>query len=200
MKLKQSKLPLQKPQRLNPTNYSTWDDTITSTEFETKGPFKAEGIQQAEQIFFRYVQNESLPNISKSITNSKEISKNFNIAKLSPFTEEDGTTRVRGRLKHSNLDYNAKQPIFLTAKHLVVQLPLERAHRYNLHEGTVYARRKNSPTRVLDHRIQKCIKANQSRCVKYRYRNANKIHPQIADLLRERLNEHVFALTHAGVH
>ena len=37
-----------------------------------KGPLKADEIQQAEQILFRFVQTESFPNVSKSITNSKE--------------------------------------------------------------------------------------------------------------------------------
>ena len=81
--------------------------------FKTKqrGTLKADEIHQAEQILFRVVQNESFPNVSKSIANSKEISKTLNIAKLSPFIEEDGTIRVKDRLKHSNLDYNAKHPI-----------------------------------------------------------------------------------------
>ena len=60
-----------------------------------------------------------LLNVSKSIADSKETSKTLNIAKLSPFRKEDGTIKVKGRLKHSNLDYNAKHPILLTAKHPV---------------------------------------------------------------------------------
>ena len=56
---------------------------------------------------------------------------------MSPFIEEDETIRVKGRLKHSNLDYNVKHPILLTAKHPVVQ------HQDNLHEGTEYV--KNMP-------------------------------------------------------
>ena len=59
----------------------------------------------------------------------------MDIAKLSPFIEEDWTIRVKGWRKHSNLDYNAKHPILLTAKHLDIQDPLERAHRENLHEA-----------------------------------------------------------------
>ena len=108
--------------------------------FRTKqrGTLKADKVHQAEQILFRFVQNESFPNVSKSIANSKGISKTLNIAKLSPFIEEDGTIRVKGRLKHSNLAYNTKHPILLTAKHPVVQLLLEKAHRENLHEGTEY--------------------------------------------------------------
>ena len=80
-----------------------------------KGPLKEDKIHQAEQILFRFAQNESFPNVSKSIKNSREISETLKIAQFSPFIEEDGTIRVKGRLKPSNLDYNAKQPILLTA-------------------------------------------------------------------------------------
>ena len=114
-----------------------------------KGLLKADEIHQAEQILFRFVQTESFPIVSKSIANSNEISKTLNIAKLSPFIQEDRTIRVKGRLKHSNLDYNAKDPILLTVKHPVVQLLLEKAHRDNLHEGTEYVR--NMPQK--GHRI-----------------------------------------------
>ena len=106
--------------------------------FKTKqrGPLNADEIHRAEQILFRFVQNESFPNVSKSIANSKEICKTLNIVKFSPFIEEDGTIRVKGRLKHSNFDYKAKQPILLTAKHPVLPILFEKAHRDNLHEGT----------------------------------------------------------------
>ena len=105
-----------------------------------KGALKADKIHQAEQILFRFVQNKSFRNVSKSMASSKEISKTLNIGKFSPFREEHGTIRVKGRLKHSNLDYNAKHPILLIAKHPVVQLLLEKAHRDNLHEGPEYVR------------------------------------------------------------
>ena len=37
------------------------------------------------------------------------------------------------------------------------------------------------------------------RCVNCRHRNVNPIHPPIADLPRERLDEHLFTYTHIGV-
>ena len=163
-----------------------------------KGPLKADEIHQAEQILFRFVQNESFPNVSKSISNSKEISKVLNIAKLSPFIEEDGTIRVKGRLKHSNLDYNAKHPILLTAKHPVVQLLLEKAHRDNLHEGTEYVRNMLQQEYWIIG-LRNALRKIKSRCIKCRHRNANPIHPPMADLPRERLDEHVFPFTHTGV-
>ena len=81
-----------------------------------------------------------LPECFKVDSRQQKISKTLNIAKLSPFIEKDGTIRVKVRLKHSNLDYNAKHLILLTAKHPVVQLLLEKAHRDNLHQGTDYVR------------------------------------------------------------
>ena len=162
------------------------------------GPLKAAEIHGAEQILLRFVQAESFPNASKSITNSKEISKTLNIAKLSPFIEEDRTIRVKGRLKHSNLDYNAKHPILLTAKHPVVQLLLERAHRDNLHEGTEYVRNMLQQEYWIIG-LRNALRKLKSKCIKCRRRNANPIQPPMADLLRERLDEHVFPFTHTGV-
>ena len=47
-------------------------------------------------------------------SNSKEIPRVLNLSELPPFAEEDGTTRVKFQLKHSKLDYNAKDQIFRT--------------------------------------------------------------------------------------
>ena len=58
-----------------------------------KGTLKADENHQAEQILFRFDQNGSFSNVSKSIAKSKEISKTLNIAKLSPFIDEYRTMR-----------------------------------------------------------------------------------------------------------
>ena len=54
--------------------------------------------------------------------------------------EEDRSILAKGRLKLSNLSYNAKHPFLLTAKQPVVQFELEKAHCDNLKEGTYYVR------------------------------------------------------------
>ncbi|XP_075263603.1 uncharacterized protein LOC142355282 [Convolutriloba macropyga] len=54
-------------------------------KMKQKGHLKGDEIHEAEQILFRFVQNESFPKVSKSIKKSKEISRTLNIAKLSPF-------------------------------------------------------------------------------------------------------------------
>ena len=105
---------------------------------------------------------------------------------------------MKGRQKHSNLDYNAKHPILLTAKHPVVQFLLEKAHRDNLHEGTEYVRNMLQQEYWIIG-LRNALRKINSRCIKCRHKNANPIHPPMADLPRDRLDEHLFTFTHTGV-
>ena len=58
-----------------------------------------------------------------------------NILSLPPFLDEIGLMRVGGRLKNSNLAFNACHPIFLPRKHMLTQRIIEREHTRNLHAG-----------------------------------------------------------------
>ena len=86
----------------------------------------------------------------------------LNIAKLALFIEEDETIRVKGQLKHSKLDYNAKHQILLTGKHPVIRILLERTVPDNQHERGLKMRKKHAPTKVLDHWIKECVMKDQS--------------------------------------
>ena len=105
---------------------------------------------------------------------------------------------MKGRLIHSNLDYSVKLSLLPTAKHPVVQLPLEKAHRDNLHDATEYVGNMLQQVYLIIELINELRKI-KSRCVKCCHRSANPIHPPMADLPRERLDEHVFPFSHAGV-
>ena len=124
-----------------------------------KGSLKAVEIYQAEQILFRFFQNESFPNASKSIKSRKEISKTIHINQLAPFIDEGKTLQVKCRLMHLNSDYNAKHPLLLTTKHPTIQIYWrERIVTTYTKAKSTY---KNAPVRVPDHRIKKCVKENQ---------------------------------------
>ena len=56
-------------------------------KMKQRGPPLPGEIHQAEQFFFFIFSNEISPNVRKSITGSREISKTLNITKLSPFIE-----------------------------------------------------------------------------------------------------------------
>ena len=57
------------------------------------------------------------------------------LARLKPF-EDEGILRVGGRLKHSELQYDAKYPMILPGKHQVTRLIVLHYHRLNGHVGS----------------------------------------------------------------
>ena len=86
----------------------------------------------------------------------------------------------------------------LTEKHLVIQILLKRAHRDNLHEG----REKRGIVLQQEYWIigpRISLRKIKSRWIKCSHRNANPIHPPMADLPRKRIDEFVFSRTHTGV-
>jgi len=56
------------------------------------------------------------------------INTSSNILSLSPFFDESGLMRVGGRLKNSNLAFNACHSILLLRKHVLTQCIIEREH------------------------------------------------------------------------
>ena len=168
-----SKLSKLQQQNLNGSNLLTGTATEASIDL---GTLVHTAFGQAEQILFQF----ALPNI----------------AKFSPFIEEDGTIWVKGRLKHSNPAY-VKHPIFLAAKHPVVPFLLERADLVNLHEGTEYVKIMLQPEyRIIGFR--NALQKIKSHYIKCRHRKTNPIHLPRVSLRRERFDELVFPFTHTG--
>lgn len=57
------------------------------------------------------------------------------LARLKPF-EDEGILRVGGRSKHSELQYDAKNPVILPGEHKVTGLIVLRCHHLTGHAGT----------------------------------------------------------------
>lgn len=55
---------------------------------------------------------------------------------LTPFMDKDGLIRVGGRLKNSNLDFDACHPILLPRNHDLTQKIIRQEHIRNMHAGT----------------------------------------------------------------
>ena len=96
--------------------------------------------------------------------------------------------RVKDLLKRLKIDNNRMQPIFSTANHPIIRLMLQTAHIVKLPEGTeivgyVFQRKFSI------NRLQNTFWNTQSRWVKYGLKNANPLHPQMADQPRELTDE-----------
>ena len=84
---------------------------------------------EAEKRIVKYVQVQSFPSeVDKTVMTSQ-------LARLKPFKDEE-VLRVGGRLKHSDLQYDAKYPIILPGKHPVTAMIIRHYHDLNGHVGS----------------------------------------------------------------
>ena len=76
----------------------------------------------------------------KSLKAEKEVPKGNKILQFSPFLDEEGLIRAKGRIGRSLLDFKSKYPILLHWRHDAVEIFLRIEHKDNQHEGTDHVR------------------------------------------------------------
>ncbi|XP_072766594.1 uncharacterized protein [Anoplolepis gracilipes] len=89
----------------------------------------------------KFVQQQQFGNDIKEIKKSKFAS-NSKLSSLNPFIDDEGMLQVGGRLKHTELAYDAKYSILLPKDHTITRLIIHNEHIKNIHCGiqaTIYA-------------------------------------------------------------
>ena len=133
----------------------------------------------------------------KSLKAEKEIPKGSKILQFSPFLNEEGLIRAKGRIGKSQLDFNAKHPILLHWKHHAIELFLRNEHKDNQHEGTEHVRNiVQQKMWILG--IRNALRSIKNKCINCRKGRAQTIAPVMADLPEERLDAST-AFTNVGV-
>ncbi|XP_063713855.1 uncharacterized protein LOC134841747 [Symsagittifera roscoffensis] len=87
----------------------------------------------AKNFIFKQTQRDSFKSEVNALTQNKRINTNSRLRHLSPFLDEDGLLRARGRLKKSQLDYCIKHPIILDGNHPALHLFIGQTHKDNQH-------------------------------------------------------------------
>ncbi|XP_071055017.1 uncharacterized protein [Onthophagus taurus] len=151
--------------------------------------------QTALHTLARQVQLEHFPDVLRSLHTGSLPAKPYR--KLAPFIGEGDLIRVGGRLRHSDLVYDAKHPILLPCKSRLSELIVQHLHQENLHPGyrTLHALIANqfwimSPRTVIYRVISRCLK-----CFRARPKSINSF---MADLPTFRIQQ-MKAFTTAGV-
>ncbi|XP_018358512.1 PREDICTED: uncharacterized protein LOC108758196 [Trachymyrmex cornetzi] len=83
----------------------------------------------------RVVQRQAFHSEYQALSKGGVINITSNLLSLSPFLDENGLMRVGGRLKNSDLTFEACHPILLPRKHILTQRIIEHEHVRNLHAG-----------------------------------------------------------------
>ena len=92
--------------------------------------------EDAKSTICRLLQQEQFAEEMKPLKAEKKIPKGSKILQFSPFIDQRGLIRAKGRIGKSQLDFNAKYPILLHWKHHVVELFLRNEHKNKSHEVT----------------------------------------------------------------
>ena len=96
--------------------------------------------EKAKATIFKLLQQEQFSEEMKTLRADKEIPKSSKTLQFSPFLDEEGLIRAKGRIGKSQLNFDAKHPILLHWKHHAVELFLRNEHKNNQHEGTEHVR------------------------------------------------------------
>ena len=146
--------------------------------------------EKAKATIFKLLQQEQFSEEMKSLRAEKEIPKSSNILQFSPFLDEEGLIRAKGRIGKSQLD-------FAHWKHQAVELFLQNEHKNNQHEGTEHVRNiVQKKMWILG--IRNGLRSIKNKCVTCRKGRAQTIAPVMADLPEEWLDAST-AFTNVGV-
>ena len=153
--------------------------------------------EKAKAIIFKLLQREQFGEEMKSLKVEKEIPERSKIIQFSPFLDEEGLIRAKGRIGKSHLDFNAKHPILLHWKHHAVELFLQNEHKNNQHEGREHV------INIVQQKIwilgiRNALRSIKNKCVTCRKGRAQTITPVMADLPEERLDAST-AFTNVGI-
>ena len=152
--------------------------------------------EKAKATIFKLLQQEQYSEEMKSLKAEKEIPKGSKILQFSPFLDDEGLIRTKGRIGKRQLDFNAKHPILLHWKHHAVELFLRNEHKHNQHEGTEHVR--NIVQQMLILGIRNALTSIKKKCVTCRKGRAQTTAPVMADLPEERLDAST-AFSNVGV-
>ena len=189
--------------------YSTWSKLllVTTRVFQFINNLKTKrrqnlsrnNVDTARNYLFQISQENSFQQSTKCLKENKQLRSNDKILPLNPFLENN-LLRVGGRTKRSELGYNTKHPIILSAKEFITRLFLVKCHEMCMHFGTEYTRNFIQQSHhILG--IRNALRSVQFNCFECRRFRGQGLQPKMADLPDFRFpnTEHPVTFTNVGI-
>jgi len=99
-----------------------WVLRVVTGVFPNKGELTYEELEKAKFVLLRDAQSHSFPQEIEDLKKGVLISRKSKIYKLSPYLDDDGLLRIKGRLDHADMSFESKHPIIVPAGHLALLL------------------------------------------------------------------------------
>ena len=204
-----------KTSELDTTKYSSWNKVVRVYSWMKrfchnlkaklqkddktlrKGPLLVEELLSTETWIFREIQRIEFHEEYSDLMEGKAISRRSKILQLSPYMDNDGITRIGGRLRRAELSSMKKHQIILPGQHHLVKLLVKYYHN-KTHRGTEYVLSELRQTYWITS-ARSAIKKIARNCLHCRKLNAKPITPYMCDLPSYRLDYKESPFTHTGV-
>ncbi|XP_018368526.1 PREDICTED: uncharacterized protein LOC108764680 [Trachymyrmex cornetzi] len=154
---------------------------------KTDKPLSAEELAQAKLCLIKMEQNSAFHSEIEALRKGRAIANSSCLKYLNPLLDKDDLLRVGGRLRHADLQYDAKHQLVLPQRSRITELIIMHEHIRHFHAGaqaTLAAVRQSYwPIRArgtIKRLIYKCVK-----CFRYRPRHSTQI---MGDLPRDRVS------------
>lgn len=105
------------------------------TERTANSVLRAEELDEARLCWIRIVQAVHFKRELASLEGDKSLPARSILTKLNPRLDESGILRVGGRLRHTDLAYDARHPMILPGTSHLTRLIIEACHRRTMHSG-----------------------------------------------------------------
>lgn len=125
-------------------------------------------IKAATELVVKNVQREYFSDEMERLEKKLPISSKSPLLKLSPFLDENGLLRAKGRLMNSTLPPESKQPLIIPATERLTELIVQEAHHDTLHGDArltlAYVRLKFwiiGGNRTVKRELRQCVKCHR---------------------------------------
>lgn len=157
----------------------------------------AQEYKNAEQFWFRHIQNTCLPGVKEALLSGKDLPSSHILSSLNPFVDDSGLVRLGGRLSRSKFPYATKYPIILM-DHYVSRVFVLFMHLRCLHGGLQLTLRQLRQTVWLI-RARHIVRSIVSKCVMCARLKAATRPQLMGSLPPARVSQPEFAFQHTGI-
>lgn len=172
---------------------------LTGTTYEKIPPLTASELKEAEGLLVKKVQWEAFADEISQLSNGEPIKKDNKLIPLSPFLDNDGVLRMKGRLDATPyITVDLKQPMILDKDHHITKLLVMAFHNRFHHQ--------NTETVVNEMRqrfwvvgLRTLVKSTVKGCQKCKNAKVVPVVPEMSPLPPARLAIHEFPFTYTGV-
>ncbi|XP_062705505.1 uncharacterized protein LOC115255509 [Aedes albopictus] len=167
------------------------------------GPLSSEELREAEEHHYRQAQRDvyqdEVAALETKESTIKRIPKTSPLYKLSPFVDESGVMRMKGRTTVcAYLHSDAKNPVILPPRHPVTSLILVHYHEKFLHRNyEIVVNEVRQKYSIF--RLRQALAAIRRNCQWCKNRDVLPQPPEMADLPAARLSAYTRPFAHVGV-